>query len=704
MSRTLPLVLLFALAWLLPSLPAQDPNAEAFRADFNKGIELNDEKLIDKAIKRSSYHALNYFESLIYEKDAGKEEAIKKCAAMMASWKRCFEGSDTIEQLDRWYNGAANQVREQLRKGRDKSYQVWKHYSDVVSKGLDKSAYEQSMQQFMDLARNAESIGHALEVAELWNFACVVGSKMPDKTVVNRRDVVFATEQFLEARKRWNYAFDSHFITSSEFVKAEKQRIETDEKAGDKRKTEGYAADAKGIDSLAMPNVPEAKHALKFEALPNWDELDYGCKGGPLPAFWWLVSTREPGSNAQLSWFAARNLYLHRTAAAKFAVSFDAGEAKNAVEIDASSKGKVSTFWLDNDKKRPYAMVFWTGSDREMVNEAECNLSVGDKVGNVYYRSASSWKTQIGSDTITYYDDNASGNPGDADPFVRTFRSPVLGEHDLEQDKQTLAPLFDSMRIGKGPRVPCSEFVKLGTGWSYVKKLNTDEVGMRPLNPEYVKTGKIKLSWSGAKPTAPVQLVVQGSGDLKTALFDVAGGKEVEVPAGEYHVIWGRLMIGKGPRAQMASLYQGASKPFQVEAGKTFELKMGGPFTLTFNRRGDENAKLDALKILLAEASGCIFSELHGINLACEVMASKEGDAKGAKPVGKFLRFTDPELVNKAAEKHNGVGLLTACFPMPEGYRSGEMILSVKPGGPGMKLALWIKKHALFGDVKSAWQ
>ena len=68
-----------------------------------------------------------------------------------------------------------------------------------------------------------------------------------------------------------------------------------------------------------------------------------------------------------------------------------------------------------------------------------------------------------------------------------------------------------------------------------------------------VKGGKIKLVWNGPKPTAPVQLVVQGEGDYQTALFDVAGGKEVEVPAANYRVIWGRMMIGKGPRSQVAS-------------------------------------------------------------------------------------------------------------------------------------------------------
>ena len=62
------------------------------------------------------------------------------------------------------------------------------------------------------------------------------------------------------------------------------------------------------------------------------------------------------------------------------------------------------------------------------------------------------------------------------------------------------------------------------------------------------------------------------------------------------------------------------------------------------------------------------------------------------------------ELVNKAAIQYRNLGLLTACFPMPEGYREKEMILELKLPAEGMKVALQIKKHPLFGDVKSVWQ
>ncbi|MCU0865252.1 MAG: hypothetical protein MUC36_15825 [Planctomycetes bacterium] len=699
MSR-LQLLLATVLLFLCSPLSAQDPATVQFRNDFNKGIELADDKLIDKAVKRGPHQALNYYESVYWDKQAGKAEGIAKVDALAASWKRCFEGSETIDKLERWLNGADKGMQDALRKSRDQSYKLWVQYTDVVSKALVKADYLSVMQDYLKLAQNAQQFGHYLEVAELYSFASIVGSKMPDKTIDDRKAVVEAIDGFAEARKAWNYAFDEHFIRNTEFAKSEKQRIEEDQKKGDKKKADGYSADAKGVEALVMPGVAGVAVPLKFEALTNWDELDYGPKGGPVPAFWWQISLAKEGSAQEIAWFKRSKLYLVRAGAAKFALSLAPNDTKDAIEVDAGSKGKVTSFWLDGGRKVPYAMAFWLGTDRELINESEGNFAPSDTLANVYYRSAASWKGQIGADTVTLYDDNANGNPGDVEPLAGEFKSYTLGD----PTNGTVVPMLDSMRVGKGPRVPHSEFVKLSTGWHHVKKASGDDVTVRPFNPEYLKTGKIKLVWSGPKPTAPAQLVVQGVGDLRTAFFDVAGGKEVEVPAGEYAVIFGRLVIGKAPRVQTANLFQGQSRSFAVEAGKTYELRMGAPFALQFERTGEDTVVIPAMKVFLGESSGCVFTDYHGMSVACDVAMAKEGDGKGARSAGKFLRFTNWDLVNEAVKSYPNAGLMVACFPMPDGYRSGPLELKVKLPQAGMKLQLSIKKHPVFGEVKSLWQ
>lgn len=686
---------------LTASLCAQEMTLEEFRVDFNKALEFADPKLMDKATKKGPVHALRYFEELQMAKLNGDAALDPKLEALRASWGRAFEKSDTMEKLQRWVELNGTTGYQALEKGRTNVSKVWRAYEPIAKEGA-KSEHQTIVEQFSTLAKNAQSLGHAVEAAEIWLLASVVASRMPDKNVEDRRVALDALKEFVEARKSWNFTGDDGYLRNHEFVKSETLALEAAAKTEDKRKADGFDPNAKGIDALLVPNGKQETLPLKFESLAAFEtELDYGPRGGPVPAFWSMASLGKDGSNVKLDWFRRTSLYVLRTGAAKFGVSLDPNDPKKTQEIDAGNKGKPTTFWLDADKKQPYSMFFWTGSEKEFVGDADHNMAPSDAVGNVYYRSAASWKTAFGAEAITVYDDNASGTPCDADPMEPSYKLRSLGDHDGEG---TPVPIFDSMRIGKGPRVPYSEFVHFPTGWFHMKRGGGDDLLLRPLSAEYLKTGKVKLVWAGPKPTMPVQLVVQGSGDFRTACFDVAGGKEVEMPVGSYAVVFGRIMIGKGARVQTATLYRGAAKAFDVEAGKTLELKMGAPFTIQFTRRGDQNASIDALKVFLAEASGCVMTEMHGMTLWPEVMAAKAEDGKGQKPVGKFVRFTDPELVNKAAAKHNNLGLLTACFPMPEGYRDGELVLQLKLPAEGMKLALVMKKHPIFGAISSAFQ
>jgi hypothetical protein len=684
-------------------LPAQDLNRDQFRTEFTKSFTGEDDKGMDRAMKRGAQHAALYFEELCVEKLRGKDDLAPKIDAMRKSWERAFGDATTMEKVHRWVDGMSSTMYDALQRGRTNAQVLWRMAEEVFKAQL-RDEYLKIMAQYVELARNAEQIGHAIEAAEMWGMAGVVGNKVPGKSLADRKEVLFATRQFLMQREAWGFVHDGVYLQSQQFAKHEEPAIVEAEKAGEKRTAEGYDANAKGIDTYLMPNAAEAMHALQFEALTAWEnELDYGPKNGPVPALWWNTSLGKVDSSRKLDWFRRREVFVVRLGAAKFGITIDPLDLKKVVEIDVSNKAKPTTFWLDLERKVPYAMFFWGGSDKERIGEADINMLPTQDFANVYYRSASSWKTAIGADAVVFYDDNANGRPCDSDPFEpdAVFRVHTLGDHDGEG---TQVPLFDSMRIGKGPRVPYSEFVQFGGQWFHMRRGKLEDVGLRPLNPEYFKTGKLKFVWTGPKPTAPVQLVVQGAGDFKTAFFDVAHGKEIDVPAGNYAVVFGRIAVGKGVRVQMATVFRGTSKEFAVEAGKVHELKMGAPFTMEFERRGDDDANLDALKIQLHEASGCVLANLHNMALWPEVLAAKSDDGKGAKVVGKFLRFTDPELVNKASAKHNNLGTQVATFPMPEGYRDGEMVLKLELPAPGMKLALSMKKHPVFGVIGSPWR
>jgi hypothetical protein len=692
---------LFLLVCCLPALlPAQQMTKEQFRTEFNKSLEISNTKGMDTVLKRDrgALLAIAYAEELCLDLSRGKEEGRPRWEALLAAWARCFEKSSTLEKVQRWVDGARGPDYEALQRGRSTVSRLWEQYTTNTAATRDERL--RMMQDMMGLARRAGELGHSAEAADVWSLASVIGSQVPDKTIDDRRETLRCLEEFLTAREAWEFTFDTHYLQNQAFVKAERERLAEADKAAEKRQKEGYGQNVKGIDALVVAGVAPVNLALDQDSLATWEELDYGPKNGPLPTLWWNLGLAREGSATKFEWFRRQTLYLLRTGANKFAVGTDPADAKKATEVDISSKGKASTFYLDPERKQPYSMFFWSGSDRERIGDAECNLTFTTESATIYFRSATSWKGTLGTEVLHFYDDNCSGTPCDTDLFEPPLRVATLGEH---QGEGTQVPLLDSMRIGKGPRQPFSEFVKLAGGWFHLRR-DKDHVVVRPLNPEYNKTGKVKLVWAGPKPSAPAQLVIRGSGDYVTACFDVAGGKEIEVPAGEYTVIFGRIVVGKGARVQNATLYRGDSKPFVVEAGKTTELKMGAPFAVRFSREGEDTVSIDALSVLLHEASGCVLTDLQGMTLAPEVLAAKAEDGKGAKVVGKFMPFTDPELVNQAVKSHRNLGLLCALYPLPDGYKDGPMVLQVKLPAPGYKLGLQIKKHVLFGAIAPVWK
>jgi len=693
-------ILLLLLCCLPVLLPAQQMTKEQFRTEFNKSLEISNTKGMDTVLKRDrgALLAISYAEELCYDLGRGKEDGRPRWEALRAAWARCFEKSNTLDKVQRWIDGSKGADYEALQRGRNSVSRLWDYYS--TNTAATREDRLRVMQDLMAVARRANELGHSAEAADVWSLASVVGSQLPDKTMEDRRETLRCLEEFLAARESWEFTFDAHYLQNQAFVKAERERLVDADKAAEKRQQEGYGQNVKGIDALVVAGAAPVNLTFDQETMTAWDELDYGPKNGPIPTLWWNLGLGRDGSNAKFEWFRRQTLFLHRIGANKFAVGTEPTEPKKSTEVEVSSKGKASTFYLDPDRKQPYSIFFWAGSDRERIGDAECNLAFTTESATVYFRSATSWKCMLGAEVLHFYDDNCNGSPCDTDLYEPPLRVATLGEHSGEG---TTVPLLDSMRIGKGPRQPFSEFVKLAGGWFHLRR-DKDHLVVRPLNPEYNKTGKVKLVWAGPKPSAPAQLVIRGSGDYVTACFDVAGGKEVEVPAGEYAVIFGRIVVGKGARAQNATIYRGDSKPFVVEAGKTHELKMGAPFSVQFSREGDDPVSIDALKVLLHEASGCVLTDLQGMMLAPEVLAAKAEDGKGAKVVGKFVPFTDPELVNEAVKSHRNLGLLCALYPLPEGYKDGPMVLRVKLPAAGYKLGLQVKKHPLFGAIAPVWK
>ena len=231
------LLLLSLVLSMVTTLRAQEMTREDFQKTWKQGVELEDEKIMDRAVKRGSRHVIQHYEGLSFQARNGDDvEAELQCELLTASWQRCFGNATTLEKVQRWADGATNALYNKLQQIRTNSGRLWSDYSSSVATGTIKKDYQSCMEDYQKLARAAESIGHYYEASELWGLASVVGSKMPEKTLEDREAVVFAIEQQLLNRDNWGYTFDTHYARNKGFVEAELAAIEADRGKADKRK------------------------------------------------------------------------------------------------------------------------------------------------------------------------------------------------------------------------------------------------------------------------------------------------------------------------------------------------------------------------------------------------------------------------------------------------------------------------------------
>ena len=91
-------LLLFSLAFsLTTALRAQEMTREEFQKTWKQGVELEDEKLMDRAVQRGSRHVIQFYEGLSFQARNGDDvDAELQCEQLTASWQRCFGNATTL--------------------------------------------------------------------------------------------------------------------------------------------------------------------------------------------------------------------------------------------------------------------------------------------------------------------------------------------------------------------------------------------------------------------------------------------------------------------------------------------------------------------------------------------------------------------------------------------------------------------------------
>ncbi len=708
--KTIPAVAVAVLA--TAGLSAQ-PAYQAFVKQFDQAMKFDDQNGMDRAVRSNSYWVTFHYEAIYRQWMRDKSVLSRKQTlnALEASFGRVFE-TDTLVKIGTFFRRLDMERAVVLDKANQDWYMVGNQWTRVV-KAKRRADMEKVIDQSMTLARKFEEINHALNAADVWANVQTFIQAMPDPTLADKRDEVYAITRFIENRKAWGWTKDGSYYSWVNWLKTKKIVLAKEIEEEEKRKKAGFKEQASGPEAYIVPGAKDDVGKLEFKALRQ-PVRDHFFRGGLVPALWMVASVgAEESGPAQISWYRKSDVFLVRPGISKFGVTVDGGTRnlkKNKWQkVDAPNKiaKKPSVFYVDKDKKQKYAMWFFTGGDQEAVCGLTTNLAPQPKKSCViYYRSAASWVTTLKDVKITFLDDNSDGKIFSEDPFEFGLKERVLGSG----GEEVLVPAYDSMIIGKAKPRPYSSWVKLGEEWFHLRKLG-EGVGARPVHTDFFKVGTLQMRWLGLKKVKPQTVVMRGRDAFASAAFDIAGGKPVEVPVGEYTVTYGRIVQGKGARMITAHILQGDSEPVQVKEGENTVVELGAPFKVDFEWSRDKGfVAVDSLRFKIKGKLGEHYTKINGAPAAPEVLYGKTKDGKGARVVGEFILISNADMLNKAdktlrdAGGNVGGGFSVGFFAVAKGDRDYSTKLKFLPKFPDGHVGLRQKKHKLFGKLGASFK
>ncbi len=401
---------------------------------------------------------------------------------------------------------------------------------------------------------------------------------------------------------------------------------------------------------------------------------------------WHSFYLREVGStNAQFLRYgpmvakSGTSVVAVRKGSAKLFMDMDGDEKFGEGDHEIPMKGKLEAMHMEVPiEGRAHHMAFFvqTGQEKDMYQGLETNLQPSDTQVAVYTSPAGSMVGTVGGETIRIIDEDMDGVYGGK---VMPYAHVGLTENHYQ-------PEFDSMVVGNSKRaLPWSRYVQIGGQWFDIKSVNEGtSLGAAPIE---IATGIMQLKFKGPKPA---YVIVQGTDNLSEAFFDISSKGKVELPTGKYKLLVGAVTKGKKRQLQKVLMIPGSEElSWEVTAGKTTKVELGGPFKFDF--------KCDA------DSQGCqvIGSTVAVVGLAgeryerawqCVPKPKAAGRKAGAKRGSKAEKMPAVTSTQKVQEK----GWVITWFP-------GDLGIDIKNAGDTVEVQLTQKKHALFGKIASDW-
>ncbi len=642
-----------------------------WRAAFQKALDVGANSEMEKLVKKNTFQAIEWIIETAQGISTAPSEILEtRMAALRTAWKGAV-GSQFANNMYEYYSLLDPVYRDERNKLKRRYDKAYARYSNNLTK-KDQTTFGVLYNEYEGLAKSFLELGDHYFSSQSWlmAYSCVNEAARGEKA--NLYQCCEALKNVVEQRKKVDLQDRSYLEASTSYKSLEAQGYDRD-----------VSADGEGSGEGAPPVNPRTEGAavqvmLDFEMIPEVDEFKRpSYYNDELHNLWGRIAFSKKGSETKFSSLGELSPKLKRTGSAKVLVDTDNdGEG----DLEVPLRGNVDPIEFEigsGSEKRKWGVLTKIGTQSDMYQSIQVAMQPTDDQMMIYLYPGASVTGELEGVPIQIIDENMDGLYGS---------NPLSWAHE-GLTKGQLHPECDSILIDGAKRAqPFSEYQKIGGKWFRLEMLN----GGTSLKayPTEIKTGKVKVSFKGTKPT---WLIVQGAGKYENSYFDLMQ-KGVELPVGKYKLFCGEVRKGKKQQTMKALMLPGKSmESWSIAEGETTDVKLGGPFKFDF--KFDESGKSITVlgnSVAITGVAGERYERPWNCVPRPSASYRKPGARKGSK-AEKLGAVMSQDEINEAGDWN------VAWFPI-------DLTITKKGNVEKSQVALEEKKNKLFGKIIPDWK
>jgi len=635
-----------------------------FAGDFRAAMQAKDSAQQAALVKGDEKGAIAFAVAVCEAIGAAPSEKLEKeYAAISGAWREAV-GTRFVDH----YYEYVSLLNPSVRRHRGSILKRFEELSEEYAKAVaakDTNRFPGMGGEFEGLAGSFNETGDIYHRAESWRYS---GLCFDEDNLGGRADQHRSWEAYVEAvnaREQIDLLDAEHEWLTKRIDELDSQghgAPPTEEELKSIKAARTAAATTISMAFEIADEIDDVERPVYFadENFTTWNQIPLGGKGAT-NSFHTMENSPE----------------IVRLGASDAGIDLDGDGAE---DIDIPLTGNIEAVEVTLENGNPWAFLAAMGDDRRVHQGIEVNMAPNDFNLIIYFANAGTMKGMLGDVEFRVFDDNMDGIYGSAGKIWQlTGLAPGNEEWQL-----------DSIQLdGAKKTIPWSEFVQVGDQWYQLEV--TGKAGDIVANPVDVSTGMLALDFKGLKPD---YVVVRGTGKYENSYFDLtAGGKKgVEVPAGKYNLVTGRVSKGKRTQMMKALILGGSSPSVTVREGGEATFELGAPFGFDFgfDINGDE-LTVDGMSVVVEGRGGEIYDRIWNAVPRPEVSLRKAGAKKGSK--GEKMRIIEVQTM---------IGTVPGSWGAL--WHPLNLQLDNKKAGAEVEVQLVEKKNKLFGKIESVWR